>query len=495
MKFRGKEKDESFLPLPNGIEKEKIKPKFNIQDHSSTIEWIVNQIKRINWNLILCLTIYWIITIHHFERIVPKRAINKCQWDKWERWEDKSAAPHRIALIGDPQIVDEHTYSGRPEILNYFVKKISDNYLYRNNAYLQSHLDPDSTIFLGDLFDGGREWEDKMWLKEYQRFNKIFPKKVNRKTIQSLPGNHDIGFEKIDYDVAKRFSTFFGESNDYHELGNHSIILLDSISLSHTDPKIKKPAMDFLNTLNDKLNSQFPRILLTHVPLYRFNDKQLCGPLRESKSLFPMQKGKQYQTIIDYDVTQSILGTVHPDIIFSGDDHDYCDVQHSYTYNGQEKLAREITMKTASMTNGIRYPAYQLLSLNNPYNPNPKRKVVEDDESENAKEPEQTFSTEMCYLPDPYLALKLYVLALITSIAIILVNFVFPTLFNSIINIIFRTLLNNRTSLPLFDQSKWKPQSSGHLIGAERSISNFVVHSMLILVIIYILFGIYYRKV
>ena len=41
---------------------------------------------------------------------------------------------------------------------------------------IHSVLAPDTTIFLGDLFDGGRYWDDKQWIDEYKRFTKIFPK-------------------------------------------------------------------------------------------------------------------------------------------------------------------------------------------------------------------------------------------------------------------------------------------------------------------------------
>ena len=83
---------------------------------------------------------------------------------------------HRIVLIADPQIVDDYSYPKQFKIINYFTKKLADNYLHRNYEMIHSVLAPDTTIFLGDLFDGGRYWDDKQWIDEYKRFTKIFPK-------------------------------------------------------------------------------------------------------------------------------------------------------------------------------------------------------------------------------------------------------------------------------------------------------------------------------
>lgn len=254
--------------------------------------------------------------------------------------------------------------------------------------------------FLGDLFDGGREWENKMWYEEYLRFNRIFPKKINRRTINSIPGNHDIGFESISPDVVNRFRTFFGETNDYIVIGNHSIVMLDTISLSHPNPKIHSAPTEFLETINEKLNPQLPRILLLHVPLYRFTETQVCGPLREKSGPFPVQKGKQYQTVIEYEISQRILRTIHPEIAFAGDDHDYCDITQPYD-NGIS--AREVTAKSAAMTGGIKHPAFQLLSLN-----------TNDNETE-------TYKTEICYMPNAYHGVYTYLAFLVIS-SIVLKN-------------------------------------------------------------------------
>lgn len=480
MSHRRKEKTQDILPLhQSNYESNGFTYKPKSSKKNEYFETIIRNTLFIKWKVFLILFVIWVFIIHYFERFYVQWTMSACQWNKWETW-SPPVRPHRIALVADPQIVDESSYQDRPNILNYFVKKISDNYLHRNYRFLQESLDPDTTIFLGDLFDGGRDWKTGMWLDEYRRFNEVFSKKPNRRVIESLPGNHDIGFESIDLEVVKRFTAFFGEANDILEIGNHSIILLDTISLSSEDPVIRHDSETFLNSLSDRLNPHFPKILLTHVPLYRANDKQLCGPYRESNKLFPIQKGKQYQTVIEYALSQKILGIIKPDIVFSGDDHDYCDVQYFFDDDSEKRFSREITVKSASMTAGIQYPAIQLLSLNNPYNLD--REI---------KHPQPKFVTEMCYLPKPYFTLKMYVFFFICSL-VILAIFSFPGLLY-LRN--FEHLKLKRDDDYQFSDNKWKPKLDkpfDNLSKVEQT-KGFVINGLLLTTTIYLLFCIYYH--
>jgi hypothetical protein len=151
----------------------------------------------------------------------------------------------------------------------------TDNYLKRSYISLQKKLHPDTVFFLGDLFDGGREWKtahgntedplwanglrpaseeayaktwrkkygEDFWLREYNRFGSIFDKFWNiagsdagpwqrgRKLISSLPGNHDLGFgANIKIPIRNRFETYFGEGNRVDVIGNHTFVSVDSVS-------------------------------------------------------------------------------------------------------------------------------------------------------------------------------------------------------------------------------------------------------------------------
>ena len=145
-------------------------------------------------------------------------------------------------------------------------------------------LYPDTVFFLGDLFDGGREWSttkhlketrwgiygQNFWLGEYERFRKIFfdpwldssnkmrPGQRGRKMVVGLPGNHDLGFgDGVELPIRERFNTYFGDGNRVDIIGNHTFVSIDSVSLSawngneDTNKEIWKPTMDFLDEVEN----------------------------------------------------------------------------------------------------------------------------------------------------------------------------------------------------------------------------------------------------
>ncbi len=180
----------------------------------------------------------------------------------------QDATPHHLVFIADPQLVDPHTYPGRPWPLSTLTMRYTDMYMRKSFRRIRDVLVPDSVLFLGDLFDGGREWGNEpnnniektelvskdrewrrygqdYWLKEYRRFGRIFfdtwlrngaPPRVGqrgRKFIASLPGNHDLGLGiGIRLPARQRFTAFFGDENRIDVIGNHSFVSLDTVSLS-----------------------------------------------------------------------------------------------------------------------------------------------------------------------------------------------------------------------------------------------------------------------
>lgn len=103
------------------------------------------------------LVLVWIYAIRNGERRTFEQHIDACAWSSWEDW-PAEAAPHRLVFVADPQIVDPHTYPGRPWPLSTLTERYTDRYMRRNYQLINGKLDPDSIVFLGDLFDGGREW-------------------------------------------------------------------------------------------------------------------------------------------------------------------------------------------------------------------------------------------------------------------------------------------------------------------------------------------------
>ncbi|CUS14880.1 unnamed protein product [Tuber aestivum] len=399
------------------------------------------------------LRLLWLSTVYYDERHVYKSAMATCDWDNWENWGPETV-PHRVVLIADPQIIDRHTYARRDIALSATIF-YTDLYMSRSYDSIINHLNPSTVIFLGDLFDGGREWDsdriahhhtdalipddpagfpdwkefkDEYWLSEHARFSQVFPSTPYRKTVQSLPGNHDIGVgNSIKESVLERFRLFFGEGNSLLTLGNHSIILLDTPSLlNDVNPRIYSPPRDFLDSFPDLLSptplhphviqdaspltppslaqaSPKPVILLSHIPLHRPPDTS-CGPHRQSRNPIRIGSGYQYTNTLPEPLSQEILHKTGAKHVFSGDDHDACTVTHEYD-DGKQK-AEEVTVRTFAWTMGVRQPGFLMVSLLN-------------DGLRNGKE---TVLVHECLLPDQIGIYLGYVELLVQTLIIVLLN-------------------------------------------------------------------------
>ncbi|KAI5846863.1 hypothetical protein BZA05DRAFT_405687 [Tricharina praecox] len=360
------------------------------------------------------ITIIWLLLVVYYERYIWTSSIAACQWDSWERW-PAGATPHRIVLVADPQLVDIHTYARRGASLAATIF-YSDKYLARAWSLLHQELVPAEAYFLGDLFDGGREWGTsarlgekekgighdphevgdwrkngmEYWIEEFRRFEGIFGAPAGVRMKRGMPGNHDLGFGGgVKLSARGRFSAFFGEGNDRWTAGNHTWVMVDAVSLSNeADPEIYAEVHEFLDGLDTVTEgggkwpqvvesnpvaatppppttpptSQQPTVLLTHVPLYREKGTP-CGPLREKGTAIPIWKGYQYQNVLTQELSSTLLKKTHAKYVFSGDDHDACDVTHMY---GPQGLVREWTVKSISWTMGVRRPGFEMVSMWNP---------------------------------------------------------------------------------------------------------------------------------
>jgi hypothetical protein len=200
---------------------------------------------------VLCLWIaVWILFIFIAELGIFRWRVQSCAWPKDPSWDATAADTFRLAIIADPQIIDEYSYdqSGAALALTEFY---IDIYMIKNYRYLQKIHRPDAILFLGDLFDGGREWEDAQWYPEFKRFKRIFkPVKDYQGHILFMAGNHDIGFGNTLITSARdRFERKISPVNWAVDLGNHTLIALDTLSLSSSDPVVRNTSQSFLDQL------------------------------------------------------------------------------------------------------------------------------------------------------------------------------------------------------------------------------------------------------
>ncbi|KAF9931161.1 hypothetical protein FBU30_010697 [Linnemannia zychae] len=328
---------------------------------------------------------------------------------------------YRVAIIADPQLTDWYSY-GQSGILLTLVETYTDIYMRRAFNRLHSSLRPDAVLFLGDLNDGGRDSNDKIFEKNRERFfERVFKTKqtawnqqpllvdpevpigdnhngtpytpsTHYRQVQNIPldadvrekmrqngksvrlyvaGNHDVGFgDTLIRPSMTRYKGVFGATNYEVTVGNHSFVVLDSLSISSNIKDIRQESDQFLNKITQE-PSTLPRILFTHVPLFRHGTTQ-CGPERETKKMILSGNGTQYQNLVNRTLTQQILTGIQPDMIFSGDDHDWCEVAHPIPNNSSHNnvassFAPEVTLPTFSFAQGIWQPGFVVMSL---YNPN-----------------------------------------------------------------------------------------------------------------------------
>lgn len=406
-----------------------------------------------------------------------------------------------MVFLADPQIIDPHTYPGRPWPLSSLTVAFTDKYLGRSYRILQRTLDPDTLLFLGDLFDGGREWGthgtgftaseerwkkygQQYWLGEYERFGNMFfdPLQISggqavaksRKIIATLPGNHDLGFGMgVQTPVRKRFHAFFGEGDRVDVIGNHTFVSLDTLSLSamgqpNSKEAVWKPTMDFLDQVregkaravqhellhgsHDKAldrkythavtypqdmtrailvgdvekapGPELPTILLTHVPFFR-EPGTPCGPQRErhppsgpnlrtdEPNAISVSGGFQYQNVLTREISTMIAEKIGSLVrVFSGDDHDYCELVHQ-DYVSAGAGIREVTVKSMSWAMGVRKPGFLLASLWNPIDENGLPL------NDNEKTAEATVQTHLCLLPDQLGIFIRYLVCLGLTLAIL----------------------------------------------------------------------------
>ncbi|CAN3352888.1 cell division control protein 1 [Diutina catenulata] len=330
-------------------------------------------------HLLVLLFAVWVVLFTYHERIVPLRTAGQCRWPQIDTT-GTDTVPQHVLLVADPQLIDNHTYPGRNSLLLDLSKHTVDTHLKRNYHALLSALHPDTVFFLGDYLDNGRESSDAYYAGEVARFNRIFyPKRIQKNYekgknwFTNVPGNHDIGFgDSVRLPARTRFQEDFGSPNTIVVENGVDFVMIDSPSYSAEDTTVNSVARNFIDTLPEKSR---PRILLTHEPLYRPRE-QSCGPLREHPVFYSDQKGYQYQNTVAPELSELLIAAVKPDLVFSGDDHDYCDIEHS---NGP----REVTVKSISLAMGIRKPAVQLLTY----------AVVDN---------QLRYDTNLCYVQTPY---------------------------------------------------------------------------------------------
>ncbi|KAJ6594040.1 Metallo-dependent phosphatase-like protein [Mycena capillaripes] len=347
-----------------------------------------------------------------FEYAVFIYSVHKCSWPDSAIQAPDSGFPQptHILLVADPQILDHRSYPGRAPWLTYISQLLVDLNLRKSwRAALRTR--PDIVIFLGDMMDGGRfSMSDGEYESYFRRFKSIFPLDASIPQY-FIPGNHDTGLgvsDQFSEKAGTRYKSHFGPLNSHVTIANHTVILLDAPSLveegSQRDGKPVPGGPVELVQSFAKSQDPNPVVLFTHIPLSR-PDGSTCGPNRE-RGTIRRGAGFGYQNTLAKSASDFLLQSLHPSVIFSGDDHDYCEYTHSFTSAGKTRHAREVTVKSLSMAMGIRKPGFQLLSLVPPH----------------SMQGSSSHADSLCLLPDQLgIYLSTYIPLLVFSLLVICV--------------------------------------------------------------------------
>lgn len=259
-----------------------------------------------------------------------------------------------VLVVSDPQLIDRNCYS-------VFVTSrawISDLFMSRAFSKLMRHSKPDSVVFLGDLLDGGREWEDVEYNIEMNRFHWIFGHKKSGNDRIFHPGNHDIGIgNTLVVKAAERFkATYDTELNLTRTIQNVTFVSINSLGLVEIDQNpLGNETVEFIEKFQSPSNNTI--ILLSHIPLYR-PDNTYCGPLRSlfARKTINQYRGHQYQNLLAQSTSEWLIEKLKPSLILSGDDHDICHYSHSGI--------PEETVATFNCLQGTLFPGYLMLTIN-----------------------------------------------------------------------------------------------------------------------------------
>ncbi|KAH9485032.1 Cell division control protein 1 [Psilocybe cubensis] len=328
------------------------------------------------------LRVFWVLVILWYEVWTWDASVRSCKWPDSALLADNlgveasHSKPTHVLLVADPQIIDRHSYPSRGLVLSYITQFLVDLNL-RKNWRTALYKKPDVVVFLGDMMDSGRfVMTDEEYSEYFSRFNKIFTLNVDI-PVYFIPGNHDVGLgAKITQfsDVARaRYIEHFGQPNQEISVANHTLVLFDAPSYADEDSQrhgqkksferwdpVPYGALDFMKKFPSRPHPD-PVILLSHIPLFR-SDGRSCGPLREKGTIRP-GVGLGYQNTLEKQSSLRLLEFLTPTVVYSGDDHDYCEYTHVYQHGGVEKMVREVTVKSLSMVMNVRRPGFQLLSL------------------------------------------------------------------------------------------------------------------------------------
>uniref|UniRef100_A0A8H7NNN3 Uncharacterized protein n=1 Tax=Bionectria ochroleuca TaxID=29856 RepID=A0A8H7NNN3_BIOOC len=184
------------------------------------------------------------------------------------------------------------------------------------------------------------------------------------------------------------------------------------------------------------------------------------GPtIPDHRNAISVSGGYQYQNVLEESDSVKLVKDVGNVVqVFSGDDHDYCQLVHSESQGN----VPEITVKSMSMAMGVPTPGFLMVSLYNP---------VDEDGNRIPGAPETTLQTHLCLLPNQIHTYIKYVAFIILSLVVLILRAVLvPILGLSPFALEKNDIPEFKYSntLPISTKDKVEPPIYGHLRWGHR---------------------------
>ncbi|KAF7315537.1 Metallophos domain-containing protein [Mycena indigotica] len=316
----------------------------------------------------------WIVALVAGELGVYFYSLSSCKWPERNEW--RRGKPTHVLLISDPQ-VRHPSVSWRRQSLRQTLYEALYELNLKRSWHVTQRLNPHAVFFLGDMLSSGKFVRSEAEYASYWRkFQQIFPGAPSSPHYY-IPGNNDVGMglsHSSPKNVRLYYSNVVGPFNRQVVIRDHVFVCLDAPGLVDDDYQRSGTPYDHwspahggsVEFVKSFVHDSRPTILLSHIPMAR-PDSASCGPLRE-KGTIRRGVGHGYQNTLGKHTTAFLLNAIQPSAIFSGDNRDYCEFNHTVDLEvaGGSKSVREISIKSFSMSVHIKRPGFQLLSLVDP---------------------------------------------------------------------------------------------------------------------------------
>lgn len=274
----------------------------------------------------------------------------------------------RLLLIADPQLIGEND---EPWYQSWAAQWDSDRYLRNTFLLANAYVRPNSTIFLGDLFDEGLSSTDEQFDRYVKRFNNIYQCEKMYKTFGTqqihISGDNDIGGEYFGdrtISLEKRFEMNFGSVVDLFQLNSFINLLkldLDNTVSFYRDKKrsrIKRMYQDLKIKQTDKPKVPKFTVVLNHMSVFMKSHDEFEELVADTNACLIIKGDSHKFYLARYNFKRDKITEFHED----HSKHYQLDLQADQE-GGVAKEVYELSIPTCSYRMGVPNMGFGVLTI------------------------------------------------------------------------------------------------------------------------------------